>query len=176
LQKANITAYYAANAPSLPRDIGAWGYNQGYRGSANMPPNGSTMAAPRRAGGRHKLGHTGRATKPQLLTRDQLDGRTNAAKVFDRLVADIEGDLGGREQLTTIERALVEGFAGAALSLYHLNTQLALGQNIDLSQHAQAVSAMVRVASRLGVSRRARDLTPSVNDYVDHINAQEAAE
>ena len=36
-----------------------------------------------------------RATRPQLFTRDQLDGRTNAAKVFDRLVVDIEGDLGG---------------------------------------------------------------------------------
>jgi hypothetical protein len=54
-----------------------------------------------------------RATKPQLLTREQLDGRTNAAKVFDRLVSDIEGDLGGHDQLSTIERALVEAFAGA---------------------------------------------------------------
>ena len=32
---------------------------------------------------------------------------------------------------------------------------VALGQPIDLSQHAQAVSAMVRVASRLGLQRRA---------------------
>jgi hypothetical protein len=40
-------------------------------------------------------------------------------------------------------------FAGAAVTLQHLNTQLALGQPIDLSQHAQAVSAMVRGASRL---------------------------
>jgi hypothetical protein len=54
-----------------------------------------------------------RATKPQLLTREQLDGRTNAAKVFDGLVSDIEGDLGGHDQLSTIERALVEAFAGA---------------------------------------------------------------
>src|SRR5262245_3086632 len=101
-----------------------------------------------------------RATRPQLLTRDQLDGRTNAAKVFDRLVVDIEGDLGGHDQLSTIERALVEAFAGACVTLQHLNTQLALGQTIDLAQHAQAVSAMVRVASRLGVSRRVRDVTP----------------
>ena len=41
---------------------------------------------------------------------------------------------------------MVEGFAGTAVTLQHLNTQLALGQPIDLSQHAQAVSAMVRVA------------------------------
>jgi hypothetical protein len=34
-------------------------------------------------------------TKPQLLTREQLDGRTNAAKLFDQLITNIEGDLGG---------------------------------------------------------------------------------
>jgi hypothetical protein len=107
-----------------------------------------------------------RATRPQLLTRDQLDGRTNAAKAFDQLVADIEADLGGHDQLSTIEVALIEAFAGAAVTLQHLNTQLALGQEIDLSQHAQAVSAMVRVASRLGLQRRARDVGPSFGEIL----------
>ena len=67
-----------------------------------------------------------RATRPQLLMRDQLDGRTNAAKVFDRLVAEIEieNDLSGRDQLSAIERALIEAFAGAAVTLHHLNTKL----------------------------------------------------
>jgi hypothetical protein len=97
-----------------------------------------------------------RRTRPQLLTRDQLDGRTNAAKAFDQLVTDIEIDLGGHDQLSAIEVALIEAFAGAAVTLQHLNTQLALGQEIDLSQHAQAVSAMVRVAAKLGLRRRAR--------------------
>jgi hypothetical protein len=97
-----------------------------------------------------------RATRPQLLTRDQLDGRTNAAKVFDRLVSAIFADMGGVDQLSTIEVALVEAFAGAAVTLNNLNTRLALGQEIDLSQHAQAVSAMVRVATRLGLQRRAK--------------------
>jgi hypothetical protein len=106
-----------------------------------------------------------RATRPQLLTRDRLDGRTNAAKVFDRLVVDIEADLGGRDQLSTIERALVEAFAGACVTLHHLNTKLALGEEIDLGQHAQAVSAMVRIASRLGLQRRTRDVTPDPLDY-----------
>jgi hypothetical protein len=39
-----------------------------------------------------------------------------------------ESDLGGSDQLNAIEHALVEGFAGAAVTLQHLNTQLALGQ------------------------------------------------
>jgi hypothetical protein len=125
---------------------------------------------------RRKRGRS-QGTKPQLLTRDQLDGRTNAAKLFDRLIADIEADLGGHEQLSTIERALIEAFAGASVTLSHLNTQLALGEKIDLSDHAQAVSAMVRVASRLGLQRRARDVTtPSVAAYVEHINKQPIGE
>jgi hypothetical protein len=107
-----------------------------------------------------------RATKPQLLNRATLDGRTNAAKVFDRLVSDIEADLAGRDQLSAIERQLVEAFAGVAVTLQHLNTQLALGQQIDVSQHAQCVGAMVRVASRLGISRRARDIGPTLSDIL----------
>jgi hypothetical protein len=104
---------------------------------------------------RHKA-----TTQPPLLTRDQLDGRTQAAKVFDALVLDIESDLGGRNQLSRIELALVEAFAGACVTVYHLNTRLLRGETIDLGQHAQAISAMVRVASRLGLRRRARDVSP----------------
>src|SRR5262249_22167049 len=122
------------NTPSLP---------------TACPPESPPKAPSRR---RH------RASRPQLLTTTQLDGRTTAAKEFDRLVADIENDLSGSDRLSAIERALVEGFAGAAVTLQHWNTQLALGQPIDLFQHAQAVSAMVRVASRLGLQPRARDV------------------
>jgi hypothetical protein len=92
------------------------------------------------------------------LTRDQLDGRTQAAKLFDKLVSGIESDLGGRAALSTIERQLVEAFAGATVCLNSLNTKLALGQPIDLGQHAQAASVLVRIASRLGLSRRAREV------------------
>jgi hypothetical protein len=106
-----------------------------------------------------------KATRPQLLTRATLDGRTNAARFFDRLVADIESDL-CRDQLSAIERQLIEAFAGAAVSLHHLNTQLALGQTIDIGQHAQCVSAMVRVATRLGLQRRSKNITPRLSDIL----------
>jgi hypothetical protein len=51
-----------------------------------MPPNC------RRCRRSHK------ATQPQLLTCRELDGRNSAAKAFDRLVADIESDLGGSDR------------------------------------------------------------------------------
>ena len=110
-------------------------------------------------------GRRHRAVKPQLLTREVLDKRSNAFKLFNRLAADIEADLGGRDQLSTIELTLIEAYVGAAVTLQSLNTRLALGQVIDLSQHAQAVSAMVRVASRLGLQRRARPVE-TLADYL----------
>ncbi|MBV8287559.1 MAG: hypothetical protein JOZ35_11615 [Hyphomicrobiales bacterium] len=76
--------------------------------------------------------------------------------------------------MSTIERALIEAFAGAAVTLHHLNTQLALGQQIDLSQYAQVVSAMVRVASRLGLQRRSRDVTPTLSEYLAQLQEAEA--
>jgi hypothetical protein len=95
-----------------------------------------------------------RQTKPQLLTRADLDGRTNAAKAFDRLYSEISSDLGN--ELTAVERSLVEGFCGATVVLQALNTKLALGQQIDVSEHALMCSAMVRISSKIGLSRCSR--------------------
>jgi hypothetical protein len=120
----------------------------------------------RRADSPKKVRVNARRTRIQPLTRAALDGRTNAAKLYDRIVADVEADLSGPENLSTIERALVEAFAGATVTMHNLNTRLLLGEKIDLAQHAQAVSAMVRVASRLGLRRRARDISPTLSDYL----------
>lgn len=94
--------------------------------------------------------------RPQskLITRASLDGRTRGAREFDEIAAGITSDLGGSDQVTMIERTLIEGYAGAALQVRNLNARLCLGQDIDPTEHAQAVSSLVRVASRLGLQRR----------------------
>ncbi len=117
-----------------------------------------------------------KATRPQIVTREQLDMRTGAGKFFARMVAEIEHDLGGRDHLSTIQRSLIEGFVGAAITLHGLNVRLALGEAIDPGILSASISAMVRVASRLGLKRVPRDITPSVKDYVKHINEQEEAD
>lgn len=129
--------------------------------------NTAGMPADRLAkGSRPKRGTRPKRAKNPLLTRDTLDGRTQAAKYFDELTNAIENDLGGHDQLSAIERTLVQGYVGACVTLQHLNVKLALGQEIDLSQHAMAVSAMVRVASRLGLSRRAKNIGPTLSDLL----------
>jgi hypothetical protein len=116
------------------------------------------------------------ATKFVPLTREALDGRSNAAKTFDKIVCGVENDLGGRDQLSTVQAALIAAFAGATIHVNQMNALLLIGQAIDLADHAAAISAMVRVASRLGTARLPKNVTPSVQDYVRHVNAEEAVE
>lgn len=52
-------------------------------------------------------------TKPRLLTRAEISSRSiNAVKQFDSYVSAIIADLGGRDQLTTMELGLIEAYAG----------------------------------------------------------------
>ena len=116
-----------------------------------------------------------RATKFVPLTRNALDKRSNAIKQFDAIASGIANDLGGSDQLTTVQRHLVEAFAGTAICVHDLNARLLLGQKIDILEFSTAISTMVRIASRVGVNRVANDVTPPpVDDYAALIN--EAAE
>jgi hypothetical protein len=130
--------------------------------AADCQPDASTKLAPKK----RRRGYYKRS-RPQLLLRSELDGRTGAAKYFDRLVTAIETDLAGADQLSAIEKVLVEAYAGAAVSLQHMNAKLALGEEIDISEHSSCVGALVRVASRLGLRRRQKDVTPpSLDEYL----------
>src|SRR4051794_2206094 len=107
-----------------------------------------------------------RGAKARLLTRDALDRRTRASRLFDTIAGGIANDLGGRDRLSTVELALVEAFAGAAVHLHDLNARLLVGEKIDLSEQSTAISSLVRIASRIGTRRRPRDVTPSLQEYL----------
>jgi hypothetical protein len=108
-----------------------------------------------------------RRRKLQLVNRTLLDGRTAPAKAFGQLQGAVVRDLGGADQLSAIELSLIEAFCGAAIVVDHLNTELMLGKQIDMSQHSAAIGAMVRVASRLGLRRRPKEInTPSLAAYL----------
>ena len=124
----------------------------------DQPSTGPANGKPQRR--RH------RPTRPQILTRKDLDLRTNAARDFARLVTSIESDLGGHDELSNIEHVLVEAFAGASVHIHALNTKLLRGEKVDLQETALVCSALVRIASRLGIARRPRDVTPTLGDIL----------
>src|SRR5882672_2739131 len=115
----------------------------------------------------------GGISKLRLLTRHALDRRTRASKQAEAIANGIAEDLGGVDQLSTVQRHLIEAFAGEAVKMHHLNAQLLLGKEIDLNDHSHAISNMVRIAQRIGVQRVARDVTPTVRAYAARAREQQ---
>jgi hypothetical protein len=108
-----------------------------------------------------------RRGKLRLINRKQIDGRTKAARTFDAIASGIVEDLGGSDRLSTVQKHLVEAFAGVALAVHDVNARLLLGEEIDIVEQSQAVSTMVRVAQRIGLRRVARDISPSLSEYLE---------
>ena len=112
--------------------------------------NGSTSLSISAGNGKGKL---------RLITRESLDGRTRAIRQFDAIAEGIAKDLGGEDQLSVVQKHLVEAFAGVALAVNAINTKMLLGEEVDLIEQAQAISTLVRIASRIGTGRVPRDVT-----------------
>jgi hypothetical protein len=110
------------------------------------------------------------AGKVRLLTRQALDGRTVASRRFEQLVTSIQNDLGGHDQLSTVTLTLIEAYAGAATALEHLNTQLLQGNEVDFNRLTAAASTLTRIATRLGVERRPKNVTPTLADYLREVD------
>jgi hypothetical protein len=102
-------------------------------------------------------------------------GRSSEAKMFDAISTAIARDLGGEDQLSTVQKHLVEAFASIALRVNNLTAKLLRGDEVDILAHSQAISTMVRVAQRVGVQRVQLDITPTLEDYVASKRAREAA-
>jgi antitoxin (DNA-binding transcriptional repressor) of toxin-antitoxin stability system len=118
---------------------------------------------------------TADAEKLRLLTREQLDGRTKVARRFKDICRAIATDQGGADKLSETRAQLIRRFAAAAVLAEQLEARIARGEEITLTDHALLCSSLVRLAQRIGIGRRARDVTPSLSDYLANRNQKDAA-
>jgi hypothetical protein len=112
-----------------------------------------------------RTGRDGRG-KVRLLSRDALDGRTKARKQFDAIASGIAADLGGEDRLSTVQKHLVEAFAGCALTLNDINARALLGEPVDLLAYSQLMS-LVRQERRIGAVRNIPALPPRADVRAD---------
>lgn len=94
-----------------------------------------------------------------MLVRRNLDARSHACRQFNAICANIAADLGGLSELSEVQKRLVEAFAGAFLHVDMMSTKLLINAEVDVTAHSTAISTLVRVASRIGLQRVARDVT-----------------
>jgi hypothetical protein len=104
--------------------------------------------------------------KVRLATLDQLDGRTIAAKQAREVISSIEEDLGGRESISTARRALIENAAVLGAVVQDMGAKWISGEQIDLALFATLSNTRRRLLESVGLDRAARDVTPSVSEYL----------
>ena len=93
-----------------------------------------------------------------------VDGRSMMARRFREITTGIEADLGG--DLTEAQKHLVARAATLACWAEEREAELATGQDFDATQYATISNALRRLLADLGLERRAKDITPSLQDYI----------
>jgi hypothetical protein len=77
-------------------------------------------------------------------------------------------DAGGMDRCSEARLQLIRRFAATSVLAEQLEARLANG---DVAEHAALTSTLVRLASRIGIERRAPNVTPSVRDYIEGLAA-----
>ncbi len=119
-------------------------------------------------------GDAAAAVKPRIarqgyirfLTMRDLDGRSRAAARCRELVREFEADLGGHDRLSAAQRQLVENAAVLATMLEDFTVRHMLGEPVELESYLAAINVQRRLLVSLGLERRARDVTPTLREYL----------
>jgi hypothetical protein len=129
--------------------------------SGSGQPDGSQ--APKRLRRLPKASHT----KARLLTLENLDRRTHAAKkaleLNDRLLAE----RGGAERLSTLRCSLIATVAALTAMIEDQVTRWLAGQDIDAAALMTLINARRREVEAIGIDPAPLDVTPpSLRDYL----------
>jgi hypothetical protein len=104
------------------------------------------------------------------------DGRGIVARRYRDISNAILADQSGVENCSESRLQLIRRFAAAAVLAEQMEAKLANGEKIDVSEHALLCSTLSRLASRIGIDRRSKDITPSLKDYIEGLPDEEAAQ
>jgi len=95
-----------------------------------------------------------------------LDGRSATARRFRDLVNAFVADMGGLDRCSEIKLGLVRRLAATTVQAEMLEARMVNGEAIDIAILCTLASTTVRLSQRLGLERRTRDVTPSLNQYL----------
>ena len=107
-----------------------------------------------------------RITNGSTLHLGFVDGRTEAARRFRDVLAEIASDLGGSEGLSEAQRQLARRAAMMSVQCETLEAKSIAGLEIDLDLYGALSDRIGRAFTRLGIKRAARNVTPDLRDYI----------
>ena len=95
-----------------------------------------------------------------------VDGRSLVARRYRDISSAILTDQGGADACSESRVQLIRRFAAAAVLAEQLEARLANGEDISIAEHALLCSTLVRVARQIGINRAAKDITPTLDQYL----------
>lgn len=104
-----------------------------------------------------------------------IDGRSAIARRYRDIASAILADQGGAEACSESRQQLVRRFSAAAVLAEQMEARLANGEQISVQEHALLTSSLVRLAGRIGIDRRSRNVTPTLRDYLEGTYGSEEA-
>jgi hypothetical protein len=96
------------------------------------------------------------------------DGRSAVVRRFRDITSAILNDQ--PEHCSEARLQLVRRFAAAACLAELMEARLANGEQIDIAEHALLSSTLCRLAQRIGINRRLKNVTPDLHDYLEATN------
>lgn len=111
-----------------------------------------------------------------------VDGRTFWVRRYRDIVALFESDQGGHEAVSEAVRAIIRRASALCVELERLEMLFASAgeatpQQLELhGRTSNTLRRLLEAVGSVGLQRRPRDITPSVEDYVRHIAEQEEAD
>jgi hypothetical protein len=100
-----------------------------------------------------------------------LDGRSLTMRRYRELLGDIATDAGGADRLSAVKLALCRRFAEGCVLSEIIASRIIGGAPVDITEFAQLASTLVRLASRIGLGRHAKQI-PVLADYLQAKDAE----
>jgi hypothetical protein len=124
----------------------------------------------------HKSRFRSSVTNGRRILPRVIDGRSLWARRFRDVVALHTADLGGDQNITESERAILRRAATIIVQLEQIELKFAQGneQGYLLDRYQRCSNTLRRLLESVGLQRRPRDVTPDPLDYARDIS--EAAE
>lgn len=124
-----------------------------------IKPNGNGQQVRRKPTARSRVSN-GRDVLPDV------DGRSIIARRYRDIMSAIVIDQGGADRISEARLQLIRRFSAAAVLAEAMESKLVNGATIDIAEHATLSSTLVRLGSRIGIDRVAKDIAPTLSEYL----------
>ena len=96
-----------------------------------------------------------------------IDGRSGLARRYKDITVALLADQAGAAECSEARKQLIRRFAAASCLAERLESRLVNGEQVDVTEHAALSSTLVRLAAKIGIDRRSKNITPTLSDYLE---------